>query len=94
MSQRWKARIVTNPGIPAGKPVIAGTRISAELILDRLASGWGVEEVVEAYPHIVPEDVLAALALAADVLRRKPFASVAEVEVLVGEEERNLDLCS
>lgn len=93
MSQHWKARIVTNPAILAGKPVIAGTRISVELILDRLASGWTMEEVAEVYPHIAPEDVLAALAFAADVLRRKPFVTVGEIEASAGEGERNLDLC-
>ena len=90
----WINRIVTNPDILMGKPVIAGTRISVELILDRLASGWRVEYVVEAYPHVAPGEVFAALAIAADVLRRKPFVTVAEVEVSGGEGEHNLDLCS
>lgn len=89
---RWTARIVTNPDILAGKPIIAGTRISVELILDCMASGWSVDKVVEAYPHITPEDVLAALAFAADVLRKKPFVTVAEVDSLV-EGESDFDLC-
>ncbi|MDP2830199.1 MAG: DUF433 domain-containing protein [Sulfuricellaceae bacterium] len=94
MNKRKKMRIVTNPAILAGKPIVAGTRISVELILDRLAFGWRMEELIEAYPHIAPEDVLAALAFAADVLRRKPFVTVAEIEVSIAKEERNLDLCS
>lgn len=89
---RWATQIATNPDILAGKPIVAGTRISVELILDCMASGWSVDKVVDAYPHITPENVLAALAFAADVLRKKPFVTVAEVEVLV-EGENDLDLC-
>ena len=80
MCYRWANRITSTPDILIGKPVIAGTRISVELILDCMASGWSVEQVVEAYPHITPEDVLAALAFAADVMRKKLFVTVAEVE--------------
>lgn len=71
MNCRWTTQIATNPEILTGKPIIAGTRISAELILDCLAFGWSVDKVVEAYPHITPGNVLAALAYAADVLRKK-----------------------
>lgn len=92
MTRHWKTRIFTNPGVLAGKPIVAGTRISVGLILDCMASGWSVGEVVAAYPHIVPEDVSAALAFAADVLRRKPFVKVDEIEE-TGEVESNLDLC-
>lgn len=82
MQNRWKERITSNPNVLAGKPVIVGTRISVEFLLDCLASGWSVGQIVEEYPHIAPEDVLAALALAfaADVLRRKPYVTVSEVE--------------
>ena len=79
---RRAKRIATNPEILAGKPIIADTRISVELILDCMASGWSVDKVVEAYPHITPEDVLAALAFAADVLRKKPFVTVAEIQLV------------
>lgn len=91
MIQIWKTRIVTDQAILVGKPVVAGTRISVELILGRLAFGWSVDEVVEAYPHITREDVLAALAFAADVLRQRPFVTVGSVERLVAEEEDGLD---
>lgn len=92
MKHRWAQRITTDPEILAGKPIIAGTRISVELILDCLASGWSVAEVVEAYPHISPEDVSAALTFAAAVLRKKPFITVAEIEAST-ERESYLDLC-
>ena len=72
----WKGRIVTNPDILAGKPIVAGTRISVELILDCLSSGWSMAELLENYPSIKLEDMLAALAFAADVIRTKPFITV------------------
>jgi uncharacterized protein (DUF433 family) len=93
MKHRWAKRITSNPDILAGKPIVAGTRISGELIMDCMASGWSVDTVVEAYPHITPEDVLAALAFATDVLRKKPFVTVAEIEALV-EGESDFDLCT
>ncbi len=77
--QLWRDRIVTNPDILAGKPVIAKTRISVELILDCLASGWSVAEFIENYPHVSQQDVLAALGFAADVIRQKPFVTFGDV---------------
>ncbi|WP_090718998.1 DUF433 domain-containing protein [Nitrosomonas sp. Nm166] len=65
MNHCWKGRIVTNPEVLTRKPVIAGARISAELVLDCLASSWSVTEFIENYPHISQEDVLAALAFVA-----------------------------
>ncbi len=62
----WHDRIVCNPEILAGKPVIKGTRISVELILRWLANGWTFEQVLESYPHITRDDILAALAFAAE----------------------------
>jgi len=78
--QLWENRIVTNAEILAGKPVIAGTRISVELILDCLASGWSVAEFIENYPHVSQEDVLVALGFAADVMRVKSFITVDEIQ--------------
>lgn len=78
--QLWKDHIVTDPDILAGKPVIAGTRISVELIFDCLASGWNVAEFIENYPHVLQQDVLVALEFAADVMRVKPFITVDEIQ--------------
>jgi len=61
-------RITTNPAILAGKPAIRGTRISVELILENLAAGWSLDDVLEAYPHITEEDVRACLAYARAVI--------------------------
>jgi uncharacterized protein (DUF433 family) len=55
----WKTRITVDPDVLSGKPIIRGTRISVELILDRIANGWVTEDILAAYPHLSPEDVLA-----------------------------------
>jgi uncharacterized protein (DUF433 family) len=52
-----------------GKPVIAGTRITVELILEKLAAGETVEQILDAHPRLTRESVRAALAFAAEALR-------------------------
>jgi len=61
--------ISIDPGIMMGKPVIKGTRITVELILEKLAAGEAIADILTAYPHITREAVLAALAFAAQSLR-------------------------
>lgn len=63
-----RERIVADPGILLGKPVIRGTRITVECILRKLSEGMTVEEILEAYPSLKREDILAALAYSAEVL--------------------------
>jgi len=55
-------RIERNPEIMLGKPVVRGTRITVELILDLLAKGQKLEEILREYPELKPEDIRAALA--------------------------------
>ncbi|MGI8926854.1 MAG: DUF433 domain-containing protein [Tepidiformaceae bacterium] len=62
-------RIVANPAVLLGKPVIRGTRISVELILEELAAGATEEQIREGYPFLTPEDIRAAVRYALDVLR-------------------------
>jgi uncharacterized protein (DUF433 family) len=54
-------RIITDPGIMMGKPVIEGTRITVELILTRLAEGRTVDDILAEYPHLTREQVTAAI---------------------------------
>jgi uncharacterized protein (DUF433 family) len=61
-------RIEINPKIMLGKPVIRGSRITVELILRKLSEGAKVEELLDAYPNLKPEDIRTALAYAADTL--------------------------
>jgi uncharacterized protein (DUF433 family) len=61
--------IVSDPKVMMGKPVIAGTRITVDLILEKLGSGESMEAVLEAHPRLTRDAVLAALRFAAQALR-------------------------
>jgi len=67
----YKKRIIADSQIMLGKPVIKGTRITVELILQRLSEGMTIEELLEAYPHLTREDIYAALAYSAEVISRE-----------------------
>jgi uncharacterized protein (DUF433 family) len=60
--------IVSNPRVMMGKPTIAGTRITVESILERLAAGESEEQILEANPRLASSDIREALAFAAQVL--------------------------
>lgn len=64
-----EALIVSDPEILMGKPVIAGTRITVELILEKLAAGETAEQILDAHPRLTHEAILAALQFAAEALR-------------------------
>lgn len=73
-----ESKIVSDPKILFGKPVIAGTRISVELILEKLAFGEKIEELLIDYPHLTEHDIRAVFQFAADALRQDivyPFAN-------------------
>lgn len=61
-------RITADPEILVGKPVIAGTRISVEFIVDLLASGWSHERILSNYPRLTDLDILACLQYAGELL--------------------------
>ena len=61
--------VVSNPSVMMGKPVIAGTRITVELVLEKLAAGETVEQILDAHPRLTREGIQAALAFAAEALR-------------------------
>lgn len=63
------SRIEINPEILLGKPVIAGTRIPVYLILNLLASGYTTERIIEAYPGLTQDDIIAALSYAEQRMR-------------------------
>ncbi len=64
-------RIVINLRIMGGKPVIKGTRIPVYFILELIANGWAIDDILKEYPHLTREDVLAAVRYAARVLREE-----------------------
>ena len=65
----WRERIVIDPNILVGKPVVKGTRISVEFVIDLLGRGWTAEQIVREYDHLKSEDVQACLAYASEVLK-------------------------
>jgi uncharacterized protein (DUF433 family) len=67
-------RIVTDPAIMYGKPVIRGTRITVEHILRQLAAGLSADAIIAEHPRLTPEDVRAAQAFAADYLAEEDIA--------------------
>jgi uncharacterized protein (DUF433 family) len=64
--------IQSNPNVMMGKPVIAGTRITVELILEKLAAGETIDEILEAHPRLTKESVVAALEYAVQSLNNPP----------------------
>ena len=73
-----KKMIISDPAIMMGKPVIAGTRITVELILEKLAAGETVDQVLDAHPRLTREAIQAALAFAAEALRADVLYPVTE----------------
>jgi len=71
----YRNLITTNPNVMMGKPVIAGTRITVEHILEELAAGSTTDELLEAHPRLTREAIQAALAYALDLLRTMKAAS-------------------
>jgi uncharacterized protein (DUF433 family) len=67
----WKDRITIDPRVCHGKPCIKGTRIWVSLILDFLASGDSVEDVLREYAQLTREDVLACIAYGAEMARER-----------------------
>ena len=71
MPENWQDRIVVDPKILVGKPVIKGTRISVEFILDLLANNWAIEQILGDYPQLKREDIIAVLKYAAEMLKEE-----------------------
>lgn len=67
----YRERITTDPAIMLGKPIIKGTRITVELVLRKLSDGMTMEALLEGYPHLTKEDVLAALSYSVDVIAKE-----------------------
>jgi len=61
--------IISDPAIMMGKPIVAGTRITVELILEKLGSGETIEQLLDSHPRLTRSAILAALSFAAEALR-------------------------
>ena len=75
MREPW---IVSDPNVMMGKPVVAGTRITVELILEKLAAGETIEQILDEHPRLTREAIEAALAFAGEALRADVIYPVAE----------------
>lgn len=69
MATQLPSRIAVDPAILCGKPVVRGTRIAVELVIDLLGRGWTPQQVIEQYDHLQPEDITACLAYASQILK-------------------------
>lgn len=65
----WENRITLNPNILVGKPIIKGTRLTVEFIIDLLAQGWSIDEILRNYPGITVADIHACLSYASVLLK-------------------------
>ena len=75
----WRDRIIVDPMICHGKACIKGTRVMVSVVLDNLASGVSLDEIVASYPSLHPDDVQAAIGYAAELARER----VVPIEVRV-----------
>lgn len=73
-------RIVVDPKVMVGKPVIKGTRIPVDAILRRIADGWTFEKILEGYPNLTKNDVKAALEYAERIVRGEDIIPEIKVE--------------
>lgn len=69
----WQTFIGSDPQILSGKPALKGTRISVEFLLERLASGWSVQDLQDNYPALTPAHIQAIFAFANEMLADTRF---------------------
>jgi uncharacterized protein (DUF433 family) len=67
----WQDRIMVDPQVLVGKPVIKGTRIAVEFLMELLANGWSHEQILKNYPHLTVDDIQAALHYAAEAVKQE-----------------------
>lgn len=67
----WRAHIESTPEVLYGKPVIKNTRVPVDILLEKLSQGESMEDLLKAYPRLTKEDILAALAYAAEIIKRE-----------------------
>lgn len=66
----WTEHIEQNPEIVGGKPVVKGTRLAVEFVLDLFAAGWSEQQVLDNYPRLTPEALRAVFAFSAEQMRQ------------------------
>ena len=66
---KWQDRITLDPNILVGKPIIKGTRIAVEFVLELMSNDWAEPDILRNFPHLKHEDLKACLAYATDALK-------------------------
>jgi uncharacterized protein (DUF433 family) len=74
---KWRERIIIDPAVLAGKPIIKGTRLTVEFIIDLLARDWSESGILRNYPGLIHEDIQACLSYASDLLKAEKMKSEA-----------------
>ena len=67
----WREHVIADPAVLGGKPVVRGTRLAVDFMLDLLAAGWTEAQLLDQYPQLARDDVLACLAFAAESVREE-----------------------
>lgn len=67
----WRDHIRSNPEVLSGKPILKGTRISVDFLLDLLANGWSEKQILESYPNLTRDSLRAVFAFAAESTRNE-----------------------
>jgi uncharacterized protein (DUF433 family) len=76
LQTNWQTRITLDPNILVGKPIIKGTRLSVEFVINLLAQGWSMDEILRNYPGITLADILACLHYASAVLKTEKVYTI------------------
>ena len=77
----WQDRITLNPEVLVGKPVVKGTRLAVEFIIDLFAQGWSIDEVLRNYPDITIADIQACFAYASASLLSKYTSEPSDMSI-------------
>jgi len=72
----WRERIAVDSRVLVGKPVIKGTRMAVEFVIDLMARGWTQEQILGEYDHLTAEDLHACLSYASEVLKSERVYSI------------------
>lgn len=69
----WKENIISDPNVLLGKPIIKGTRISVELILELLECGWSEKMILESYPNISEDSLRSVFSYLKDCIQKELY---------------------
>jgi len=79
-----QSRIILDPSVLSGKPIIRGTRISVDLVLELLASGWDDSTIIKEYPGLCQEDIFACSKYAQEIIRSERVYSTTHERKITG----------